>query len=96
MGIHTNGGTKLTLRIVFFAALWFFAFIIPWWLIFILASILVFTQILSVELIVLGLLLDFFLLDTQSGIFGLFYSIFFFVIVVISLVFRLSQKRNET
>jgi hypothetical protein len=77
-------------------ALWFFAFIIPWWFIFILASILVFTQILSVELIVLGLLIDFFLLDAQSGIFGLFYSIFFFVIVVISLAFRLSQQRNET
>ncbi|MEX0910021.1 MAG: hypothetical protein WDZ75_01870 [Candidatus Paceibacterota bacterium] len=96
MGIHRNRGTRLALRITSFFILWLLAFVLPWWIIFLIAAILVFAGTSSAEIILIGLFLDFFFLDINSGVYGLFYSLFFFSIVIASVIINSILKNNET
>lgn len=67
----------------------------PWWFVFFLGTLLIFLKIASVELIVIGIFLDFFLLDTGSGFFGLFYTLYFFAIVTAFAIFNSIDSNHD-
>lgn len=69
--------------------------IMPWWIIFFAGAALVFSKTASIELIGVGMFLDFFLLDTESGFFGLFYTLYFFILVTTFIIFKnVDSNRN--
>lgn len=82
MGIYRNRFKRLALRILSLVLLLSIAPLIPWWTVLLIGTVLIVSKIASVELIAIGTFFDFFLLDAESGFFGLFYSLSFFVIVI--------------
>ena len=96
MGIHRKQYQKLALRIFFVLFLLFVGLLIPWWSVFLIGTVLILSNIASVELIAVGIFLDFFLLDIESGFFGLFYTLYFFVIVLAFNIFNSMHSNHES
>jgi hypothetical protein len=59
------------------------AFIVPWWLTIIMAAVGVGIRLLSLELLVIGVILDLFLIPEDSGLFGFFFAPIFLVILLV-------------
>ncbi|MEX0933442.1 MAG: hypothetical protein WDZ74_01680 [Candidatus Paceibacterota bacterium] len=67
----------------------------PWWIVFLIGTALIVFKIASLELIALGIFLDFILVDADSGFFGLFYTLYFFALVVTVALFNSLHTHHE-
>lgn len=95
MGIHRNQYKKLAVRIFFVLFFLITAPLLPWWIVFLLGTILLLSSVVSVELVLIGIFLDFFLVDAESGFFGLFYTLYFFAVVTAFTIFKIIDSNHE-
>lgn len=99
MGIYRKQLNRIALRLFSLFVLAIIAFFVPWGVVVALAAALTFFEVVSVELIVVGIFLDLFLLDQSLGFFGLFYTIIFFFLnlgfVIVRKIIRGYEEKKK-
>jgi len=87
---------KIIVKTLFLLLLLILVFITPWWVIIILGGIGIFTNILSIELVFLGLIFDVTLIERTFSFYGLFYSLIFFLLILLSIIVKRIKFKRDT
>lgn len=91
MGIHPSirriAGDAIT-RGIFVLILIFSGLISPWWITLLIGGVLAISGALSIEIVIIGIILDLILGSGQMEIEGIFFTLSFFLITIISIVLK--------
>lgn len=92
MGIRGKRVEKIGLKLVALISMLALAYLLPWWLTLALGATYVLLGHVTFEIVIVGLLLDYLFTGPTSGLFGLFYTPIFFIIILAFVIVKSIRK----
>lgn len=92
MGIRGRRVERIGLKLIALISILALAYLLPWWLTVALGAAYVLLGLVTFEIVIVGLLLDYLLTGPSSGLFGLFYTPVFFIIILVFVIVKSIRK----